>query len=98
MYQGDRTGFYELTMPSAGPTSADAPATPGVAARCSRRTSSTRTRAISRRRRRSPWTEGLPGSRGFHVGVRREMWIYLVIAAVLIAALEWATYHRRITV
>ncbi len=35
---------------------------------------------------------------GFHVGVRREIWIYLLIAAVMLTALEWATYHRRVTV
>jgi hypothetical protein len=35
---------------------------------------------------------------GFHVGVRREIWIYLLIAAALLTALEWATYHRRLTV
>lgn len=35
---------------------------------------------------------------GFHAGIRREMWIYLLIAAVLLTAVEWATYHRRITV
>ncbi|HLK39459.1 MAG TPA: VWA domain-containing protein, partial [Polyangiaceae bacterium] len=32
---------------------------------------------------------------GFSVGVRREMWIYLLLAAALLTALEWATYHRR---
>lgn len=35
---------------------------------------------------------------GFHVGVRREIWIYLLIIAVVLTAVEWATYHRRITV
>lgn len=35
---------------------------------------------------------------GFRAGVRREVWIYLLIAAVLLTAIEWATYHRRITV
>ncbi len=35
---------------------------------------------------------------GFHVGVRREIWIYLLLAAALLTAVEWATYHRRITV
>jgi hypothetical protein len=35
---------------------------------------------------------------GFRVGVRREIWIYLLLAAVLLTALEWATYHRRVTV
>jgi hypothetical protein len=35
---------------------------------------------------------------GFHVGVRREVWIYLLILAAAITAIEWATYHRRVTV
>jgi len=30
--------------------------------------------------------------------VRREWWIYLLIAAAILTALEWATYHRRLTV
>lgn len=34
----------------------------------------------------------------FHVGVRREIWIYLLFIAIGITALEWFTYHRRITV
>ena len=34
----------------------------------------------------------------FHLGVRREVWIYLLLAAALLTALEWATYHRRLTV
>ncbi len=35
---------------------------------------------------------------GFKVGVRREIWIYLLLAALAITTLEWITYHRRITV
>lgn len=35
---------------------------------------------------------------GFQIGVRREIWIYLLLAAVLLTAIEWVTYHRRITV
>lgn len=35
---------------------------------------------------------------GFHVGIRSEWWIALLIAALLITTVEWATYHRRITV
>jgi hypothetical protein len=30
--------------------------------------------------------------------VRRELWIYLLIAAVILTVVEWATYHRRVTV
>lgn len=32
------------------------------------------------------------------VSVRRDVWIYLLVLAVLIAVLEWGTYHRRVTV
>lgn len=35
---------------------------------------------------------------GFKVGVRREFWIYLLLAVIAITTLEWITYHRRITV
>jgi hypothetical protein len=34
----------------------------------------------------------------FTVGVRREIWIYLLFAALVISAVEWLTYHRRVTV
>ncbi len=34
----------------------------------------------------------------FQIGVRREIWIYLLLAALLLTAVEWITYHRRITV
>jgi hypothetical protein len=35
---------------------------------------------------------------GFRVGVRRELWIYLLAAVIAISAIEWLTYHRRLTV
>ena len=34
----------------------------------------------------------------FKVGVRREVWIYLLAAVLLVTTLEWLTFHRRITV
>ena len=34
----------------------------------------------------------------FKIGVRREMWIYLLLAVLIVTTLEWLTYHRRITV
>jgi von Willebrand factor type A domain/Aerotolerance regulator N-terminal len=34
----------------------------------------------------------------FSVGVRRDVWLYLLALVVAITAIEWATYHRRITV
>ena len=39
---------------------------------------------------------GEPG--GFRVGVRKEIWVYLLALGLLITALEWLTYHRRVTV
>jgi hypothetical protein len=41
----------------------------------------------------------LPGAKakpdeGFHAGVRRELWVYFVMAAVALSALEWLSYHR----
>ncbi len=39
-------------------------------------------------------TAPVPG----RVGVRREMWIYLLAAALGIILVEWVTYHRRVTV
>jgi hypothetical protein len=35
---------------------------------------------------------------GFTVGVRREVWLYLLLAVVAVSTLEWLTYHRRLTV
>jgi hypothetical protein len=35
---------------------------------------------------------------GFTVGVRRELWIYLLALVVLLSTIEWLTYHRRLTV
>jgi hypothetical protein len=35
---------------------------------------------------------------GFSVGVRREMWGYLLAVVVAVSALEWLLYHRRVTV
>lgn len=34
----------------------------------------------------------------FAVSARRDLWIYLVIAALVLLMVEWVTYHRRITV
>ncbi len=34
----------------------------------------------------------------FRIGVRREIWVYLLAAVLLVSAIEWLTYHRRMTV
>lgn len=39
------------------------------------------------------------GSLGeFRVGVRREIWLYLLLAVIGVSLIEWLTYHRRWTV
>ncbi|MDI1431216.1 vWA domain-containing protein [Polyangium sorediatum] len=51
-----------------------------------------------------PATELVVGGRAagpvgeFKVGVRREIWIYLLAAVLLVTAIEWLTFHRRVTV
>lgn len=34
----------------------------------------------------------------FKVGVRREIWLYLLLAVIGVSLIEWLTYHRRWTV
>jgi hypothetical protein len=40
----------------------------------------------------------LEAPRGFGLALRREIWIYLLLAAFALTLLEWLTYNRRITV
>jgi hypothetical protein len=35
---------------------------------------------------------------GFVGGVRREFWMYLLLAVISVSLIEWFTYHRRVTV
>jgi Ca-activated chloride channel homolog len=35
---------------------------------------------------------------GFSAGIRRELWLYLVLGAIALSLVEWVTYHRRVTV
>jgi hypothetical protein len=34
----------------------------------------------------------------FQAGIRREIWIYLLAAVLVVSVIEWVTYHRRVTV
>jgi hypothetical protein len=82
---GEQAGFYELT---AGDQKTE------FAANLLDRSES----AISPRAALA--VDGQPAGpvAGFRVGVRREIWIYLLLAVALLTVLEWATYHRRLTV
>ncbi len=41
--------------------------------------------------------EATPPTRG-EVGVRRELWLYLVLLVLGVLCVEWFTYHRRVTI
>jgi hypothetical protein len=89
---GEHAGFYELSTP---PPSPGEPApTTAFAANLLDEAESTITPA------KELVVDGQTASavEGFHVGVRREIWIYLLLVAALMSAIEWATYHRRLTV
>ncbi|WP_394839365.1 VWA domain-containing protein [Pendulispora rubella] len=99
VYLGERAGFYELT---AGDT-ASTPEQPAPISGANK-TAFAANLLDAEESTIAPVPELVVDGKtagkveGFHVGVRREIWIYLLLAAVLLTALEWATYHRRITV
>jgi von Willebrand factor type A domain/Aerotolerance regulator N-terminal len=103
--QGTRSGFYEVetvaqaASPSLSATDTASPQAPTptkvqFAANLLDVTESTLTP------QRELKVDGKLAGRvsAFHIGVRREVWIYLLLAVALIAVIEWATYHRRLTV
>lgn len=85
IYFGQRRGFYEVTAAGATTRFAvnlGAPAESAV---------------------RPPSALTIDGRRagpvsGFRVGVRREIWLYLLLFALGIVIVEWLTFHRRVTV
>jgi hypothetical protein len=96
VFLGEQAGFYELTPGDAAPGSAAAAAAPITSFAANLLDASES--AIAPQEKLV--VDGKPATElaGFHVGVRREIWIYLLIAVALLTALEWATYHRRVTV
>jgi Ca-activated chloride channel family protein len=94
VFLGEQAGFYELTPGDQPVGSASAPPTTSFAANLLDASES----AITPQEKLV--VDGQPAGElaGFRVGVRREIWIYLLIAVALLTALEWATYHRRVTV
>ncbi len=89
---GEHAGFYELSLPP--PSPGEPAAKSAFAANLLDETESTI----------APAKELVVDGRtagsveGFHIGVRREIWIYLLLVAAIVSAIEWATYHRRLTV
>jgi hypothetical protein len=104
VYLGERAGFYELdlaSVPGAAPAEDPLPAdatSPGGATAFAANLLDADESSIAPADKLV--VDGKPAGQleGFHVGVRREIWIYLLLVAALVTAIEWATYHRRVTV
>jgi hypothetical protein len=100
VYLGDKAGFYEiasdlkLATPNDPGDKTHAGATMSFAANLLDEAEST----IAPAEKLTVDGKDAGIVEGFTVGVRREIWIYLLIAAVILTAIEWATYHRRVTV
>lgn len=91
IYQGEQAGFYTMRVKQAGE---DEPTETMFAANLVE---------IEESRIEPVKTLDLGNKQasevsGFSAGVRRELWLYLLMAAILLSALEWITYHRRVTV
>jgi hypothetical protein len=102
VYLGERAGFYELTADDAAGASAsngsNAPAGSGTHVAFAANLLDEAESTIGPAKELNVDGKNAGSIAGFHVGVRREIWIYLLIIAAIVTAIEWATYHRRITV
>lgn len=91
---GEQAGFYDLTTGSVSAPTLDVGAHPAFAANMLDAAES----AIAPRDRLVVDGKTASAVVSHRVGVRRDVWIYLLLAAAALSALEWATYHRRVTV
>lgn len=91
---GEKAGFYSLTSEEKDATTGEPTFKTSFAANL----------ADPRESDIKPMKELVIGEKeagavgGFSVGVRRELWIYLLFAVLAITAIEWVTFHRRLTV
>ncbi len=102
VFLGQRAGFYDLSGDQVAPivpVKSGDPTTVGNTTSFAANLLSSEESAIEPAEK-LPTIDGQEAGKveGFHVGVRREVWIYLLIAAVILTVIEWATYHRRVTV
>jgi hypothetical protein len=87
-YFGDAAGFYALSASGAEPSVHEFAA--NLADPNESRISPRQVLGIGNTKSSEP-AIGTPG-------VRRRLWAYLLLAVALISALEWFSYHRRVTV
>ena len=88
-FSGERAGFYKIELPKGVPAQSQL-----LAANLASPEESSILPArelILRNRKSQPLGE-------LNAGGRRELWVYLLAAAIALSVLEWFTYHRRLTV
>jgi hypothetical protein len=94
VYLGENAGFYELN----GGEGSEAPDAPSTKTAFAANLLDSDESAIETAKELVVDGKKAGTLSGFQIGVRREIWIYLLLAALLLTAIEWITYHRRITV
>ncbi|MEM9692322.1 MAG: VWA domain-containing protein [Myxococcota bacterium] len=94
-FLGQQAGFYSLLTSS---TTIDAPDEDKEEIRFAANLSNAAESEIAPEPKVTVLNKDLGAVEGFSIGVRREWWLYLLGAVLLITAVEWLTYHRRLTV
>lgn len=98
VYQGDQAGFYTLRVKAEG----DSAAKDGETEAQETMFAANLVDLDESRIEPSPKLEigktEATAVTNFSAGVRREIWLYLLIAAIIASTVEWFTYHRRLTV
>lgn len=89
VFLGQRAGFYKLAV---GPK--DAEEVTMFAANLSSPSES----AIAPQKELKVGPTAAGAVSGFAAGVREKLWMYLLAAVIVVTAIEWLTYHRRLTV
>jgi hypothetical protein len=89
VYLGEEAGFYKLTAGS-GSDAVSSEFAANLSDLDESRITPVAQLALGAQKAASV-TFGAPGS-------KRELWVYLLAAVVLLSVIEWITYHRRVTV
>ncbi len=95
VYQGDQAGFYTLRVKSEAEGDGESPAQETMFA--ANLVDLDESRIEPSAKLEIGKTEATAVA-NFSAGVRREIWLYLLIAAIIASTVEWVTYHRRLTV
>ena len=99
VFLGQKAGFYDLSLPQAGVGAAPGDvAAAGTNVRFAANLLDETESTIGPQEKLMVDGKEAGEVSAFHVGVRREIWIYLLLIAIGITVIEWITYHRRITV